>query len=398
MDTLICSVDTLQLKAFTSVAGAVFSWSPSYNIIGTSTNQPFVYPKKTTTYNVAVSYKGCFTNDSVKVNVIDDVSLIMPHDTTICATDNVQLVPSTNGLYFVWSPPDGLSDAKQANPLAAPLTNTDYKVVVSVGKCVATDDVHINVVPFPVANAGSDLALCFGKTTQLHAAIEGSSFYWTPTTGLLDPNSLSTVVGPQSTTQYVLHVMDTLGCPKPATDSILVKVIPKVQAFAGNDTTVVREQTLQLNATGGTNYQWTPSSNLSDPFIANPVATLIESPDTLLYTVKVSTPEGCSASDSIKIYVFDTEPQVFVPTAFTPNGDGKNDIYRTTIAGMKQFLYFRVYNRWGQLLFGTSEANKGWDGTYNGKKQESGTYVYSIQAIDYNNKSYFKKGTFVLIR
>jgi len=65
---------------------------------------------------------------------------------------------------------------------------------------------------------------------------------------------------------------------------------------------------------------------------------------------------------------------------------------------MKQFLYFRVYNRWGQLLFSTSEANKGWDGTYDGKKQESGTYVYSIQAIDYNNKSYFKKGTFVLIR
>jgi len=196
----------------------------------------------------------------------------------------------------------------------------------------------------------------------------------------------------------VLHVADTLGCPKPVTDSILVKIIPKVNAFAGNDTAVVREQALQLNATGGTDYLWIPSFNLSDPHIANPVVTFLEAPDTLLYSVKVSTPEGCSATDSIKIFVFATQPEVFVPTAFTPNGDGRNDIYRTMVAGMKQFLYFRVYNRWGQLLFSTSEANKGWDGTYGGRKQESGTYVYSIQAIDYNNRSYFKKGTFVLIR
>jgi len=397
-DTLICSIDTLQLKSSSSVPGAVFDWSPFYNITNANTNEPLVYPKTTTTYNVSVSYKGCVTNDSVKVHVIDDVSLIMPHDTTICATDNVQLVPSTNGLYFTWSPPDGLSNAKLANPLATPLTNTDYKVVVSVGKCVATDDVHINVVPYPSANAGSDIALCFGKTAQLNAVVKGSLFYWTPTTGLLDPNSLSTIVGPQSTTQYVLHVMDTLGCPKPSIDSILVKVIPKVKAFAGNDTTVVREQALQLNATGGTYYQWTPVFNLSDPNIANPVLTFLESPDTLLYSVKVSTPEGCSGIASIKIFVFETEPQVFVPTAFTPNGDGKNDVYRTTVAGMKQFLYFRVYNRWGQLLFSTSEPNKGWDGTYNGNKQASGTYVYSVQAIDYNNRPYFKKGTFVLIR
>jgi len=65
---------------------------------------------------------------------------------------------------------------------------------------------------------------------------------------------------------------------------------------------------------------------------------------------------------------------------------------------MKNFMYFRVYNRWGQLLFSTEEPNKGWDGSFNGKKQQSGTYVYVIEAVDYNDKPYFKKGTFVLIR
>ncbi len=398
VDTLICSIDTLQLNSSTTTNGAVFKWAPDYDISDTSNSTPLVYPKQSTTYGLTVSYKGCVTNDSVKVNVIDKVDLSMPLDTTICKTDSIPLSPSTNALYFSWSPPAGLSSNAIVSPVAAPLSNTTYALTASVGKCVAKGATTVRVVPYPAANAGADVAICYGKTTQLNAAIEGSSFSWSPVNSIVDPNSLSPVVGPATTTKYALQVYDTLGCPKPSYDSVLVTVIPKIIAFAGNDTTIVRSQPLQLTATGGTNYKWTPSSNLSNPFIANPVAVFDDGPDTVSYNVRVSTPEGCFGNDSIKIYIFNSQPGVFIPSAFTPNGDGLNDVFRPTIAGMKQFLYFRVYNRWGQLLFNTSALDKGWDGTYNGTKQESGTYVYAIEAIDYKNNPYSKKGTFVLIR
>ncbi|MEP6466103.1 MAG: T9SS type B sorting domain-containing protein [Parafilimonas sp.] len=397
-DTLICNIDTLQLKSSSSVRGAVFNWSPAYNIIGTNSNNPLVFPNQTTNYGVTVSYKGCVTNDSVVVNVTDHVALNLPADTTICQTDSIQIVPSTNALYFSWSPPNGLSSAFAAQPVATPLSNTKYSLLASIGKCFAQDNMSIKVVPYPTLNAGSNEAICYGTTTQLNASINGAYFTWSPASSLFNYNTLTPIAGPQSTTNYLLQVTDTLGCPKPVYDSVLVTVIPKVIAFAGNDTSVVRTQPLQLNASGGTFYNWFPTSGLSNPEIANPIATFTDGPDTVSYTVKVSTPEGCYSNDSIKIFIFKTQPEVFIPTAFTPNGDGVNDVFRPTVAGMKQFLYFRVYNRWGQLLFSTSEANKGWDGTYNGNRQASGTYVYSVQAIDYAGKPYFKKGTFVLIR
>jgi len=397
-DTLICSIDTLRLKSSSTTEGAIFNWSPGYNILGNASNQPLVYPKQTTTYNVVVDYKGCVASDSVTVHVIDKVNLELPPDTTICKTDSIFIQPETNALYFSWTPAQALNSSVVKSPYAVPLSNTTYSLTASVGKCFATGKMNVNVVPYPAASAGLDGAICFGKTIALNANIVGSNFTWSPESSLYNAKTLSPIAGPQSTTSYILYVTDTLGCPKPATDTVEVTVIPKIIAFAGNDTTVVRTQPLQLNATGGSIYEWAPSSNLSNAFIANPVAVFNDGPDTITYNVKVSTPEGCFSSDSIKIYIFKTEPQVFIPTAFTPNGDGRNDMFRPTVAGMKQFYYLRIYNRWGQLLYNTGTPEKGWDGTYNGNKQAAGTYVYVIEAKDYTDKSFLKKGTFVLIR
>ncbi|HEY2727718.1 MAG TPA: gliding motility-associated C-terminal domain-containing protein, partial [Parafilimonas sp.] len=204
--------------------------------------------------------------------------------------------------------------------------------------------------------------------------------------------------GPEVTTAYVLTVTSTEGCPKPVSDTIVVNVIPSVAAFAGNDTTAVIGQPLQLKATGGDSYEWSPSTYLSNAFISNPIATFPGGLDTIVYYVRVSTEQGCSSNDSIEIHLFETKPSVFIPDAITPNGDGLNDILKPTITGMQKFIYFNIYNRWGQLLFSTSQEGQGWDGVYNSRKQPSGTYVYVLSAIDYTGKSYFKKGTFVVIR
>lgn len=398
-DTLICNIDTLQLQASSSTQGAQFNWTPLYNLSNGNVSSPFVSPQTTTTYNLAVSYKGCQTLDSVTVNVINHVDLSMPPDTIICKTDSIQLTPSTNALYFTWSPSEGLSDPTIEYPVAVPLSNTNYAVHASVGKCFANASQKVTVVPYPNVQAGNDVSICYGTKTPLSGTIDGSYFSWSPTSSLINFNTLTPTAGPQETTAYVLSVSDTLGCPKPVTDTIVVNVIPKVRAFAGNDTLAAIGQPIQLHASGGTSYEWSPSIYLNDAFVSNPVATFPGGLDTMKYVVKVSTEQGCSNSDSLKVYIFETKvPTVFVPSAFTPNGDGLNDIIRPIIVGTEKFYYFSVYNRWGQLLFSTSKIADGWNGIYNGRQQPSGTYVYVIKGFDYTGKEYYKKGSFVLIR
>ncbi|CAN5468026.1 hypothetical protein BH10BAC2_BH10BAC2_23630 [soil metagenome] len=397
-DTLICVSDSLQLNATSGTTGITYNWLPNSNISNTSIANPLVFPTTTTTYSVTINNKGCIASDSVKVNVIPFVTLNLGRDTTICLTDQIQMFPNTNALYFSWAPATGVSNLTTKNPFIQPLANTTYTVVATVGKCSATDKITINVVPYPQVYAGKDTSICFGKTALLNATTGAPDFKWSPVTGLLRENTLSPIAGPQSTTPYVITVTDVLGCPKPVSDTVVVTVIPPVPAFAGRDTTIVINQPLQLNASGGAIYSWSPSTGMDNPNIANPIVTLGEQYDSITYKVLVSTPEGCSATDDIKVIVFKSVPDIFIPSAFTPNGDSKNDIMRPKVVGMKQYNYFRIYNRLGQLVYSTSTEGQGWDGRLGGQLQPSGAYVYMAQAIDYTGKPFNKKGTLVLIR
>lgn len=397
-DTLICNIDTLQLQATSGTASATFSWSPPVNISNLNIPNPLVSPKDTTTYIVTVNDKGCVNTDSIRVNVISKVLLDAGADTTICRTDSIQLLPNTNALYFQWSPATSLSSASIKNPRAAPLSDVQYQVVGSVGKCSALDFINIKVVPYPAANAGADTTICYGKTTILRANTESPDFSWYPTSSLLNANTLTPVAGPSSTTAFIFTVTDTLGCPKPVSDTVVVNVIPPVNAFAGNDTVVVINQPLQLNAGGGISYTWSPATGMDNPNIANPLVILGPQYDSITYRVKVSTAEGCSSYDELKVVVFKTQPDIFIPSGFTPNHDGLNDILRPKTVGIKQFKFFKVFDRWGVMMFSTIQEYQGWDGNYGGRAQASGTYVYVAQGVDYTGKPITKKGTVVLIR
>lgn len=402
-DTLICNIDTLQLSASTNIASN-FNWLPNINIINPNTRTPLVYPPATTTYYVSVDDgKGCANTDSVLVNVTDRAVITLGNDTTICLGDTMQINPlSTNALYFAWQPALNLNDASVASPLAFPPDSTHYVLTASISKnCVATDDIIIKELPYPEASAGPDVNLCYGKTVQLSGTMRGSSFAWSPTNSLYKANTLTPVAGPQTTTTYVLTVYDTLNkpnCPKPATSYVTVKVVPPIKAFAGNDTTIVINQPLQLNATGGVIYTWEPFTGLSNPNIANPVALLNAGVDSITYKVKVESAEHCVGYDDITVHVFQTLPEIFIPTAFSPNADGSNDVLKPIVAGMKQFNFFRVYNRWGNMLFSSGDPSLGWDGTFGGVKQQSGTYVFVAQAVDYLGHQITRRGTVVLIR
>jgi gliding motility-associated-like protein len=326
------------------------------------------------------------------------VDLYAGRDTAICQTDTIQLQPVTNALYFVWTPAATLSNASVKEPFAAPLAATQYQVVGSVGKCSASDVVSVRVYPYPLANAGNDATICYGRTTTLSATTNAPNFEWTPSNSLLNPRTLTPTAGPENTTAYIFTVANDFGCTKTVNDTVLVNVIPPVPAFAGHDTVVVADQPLQLTATGGTIYSWSPTIGMSNPNIANPIVTLSAHYDSVRYKVKVSTDQGCYAYDDIKVIVFKTRPDIFVPTAFTPNHDGLNDMLKPTLVGIKQFNYLKIFDRWGLMVFTTTQQGDGWDGTYAGKAQASGTYVFVAQGTDYTGKVVTKKGTIVLIR
>ena len=228
----------------------------------------------------------------------------------------------------------------------------------------------------------------------------GSIFTWSPTSSLLNANTLSPTAGPQETTTYTLMVRDTTatGCPKPMYDTVTVRVIPPVHVFAGGDTNVVVNQPLHLKATGAQFYQWTPDIAMTNPESSEPVVVLDGSENAVTYQVKGSTADGCVGYDTLTVYVYKTIPEVFVPTAFTPNKDGLNDKLIPILAGIKKLERFSIYNRWGQMLYSTSAIGQGWDGTEGGNEQPPGSYVYVVIATDYLDKPIIKKGTVVIIR
>ena len=160
-DTLICSIDTLQLMA--SGTGSIF-WSPAYNINNQSSFTPLVSPKVSTTYFATLTETpGCFATHPVQVNVVDRVTLNAGNDSTICQTDSVRLNTVSDGLHYVWTPAVLLNNDTAKNPLAAPQSNTTFHVIASIGKCKTADDVTIRVVPYPNANAGEDTTICFPR-------------------------------------------------------------------------------------------------------------------------------------------------------------------------------------------------------------------------------------------
>jgi len=170
--------------------------------------------------------------------------------------------------------------------------------------------------------------------------------------------------------------------------------INQAYAHAGNDTVVIHDQPFRLQGSGGVTYQWSPATGLDDDTSPNPLGVL---QNDITYTLTVTTAEGCTDEDDIKITVF-KESAIYVPTGFTPNHDGLNDRLRPSYIGIRELAFFNVYNRWGQLVFSTRDLSKGWDGTFKGTIQPAGTYVWLLQATDYIGKQYQLKGSTTIVR
>ncbi len=391
-DTLMCNIDTLQL---TSIGQGSVSWTPDYNINNIHSFTPLVSPKKPTTYYATLNEsRGCIATDSVFVNVVSNVTLNLRPDTTICLKDTATIDPLSDALHYLWTPSNTIIDDTAQYVRVAPLVNTAYHVTASIGKCTAIGNTLVRVVPYPIAAALADTTICVPNGVQLHAS-GGSIYNWTPDLFLNNSKIANPLSTPKESIRYVVQVNDVLGCPKPAFDSVFITVQNPVADAGPQDTAIVVNQPLQLNGTGAEFYSWSPPTGLNNPNIANPVALLSQSQK---YTLKVSTAAGCFSFDTILVTVYKVKPDLYVPDAFTPNGDALNDVFRPIPIGIKTLNFFKVYNRLGELVFSTTEQKVGWDGTFKGQPQDPGVFVWMAEGVDYLGKVIFKKGSVTLLR
>jgi gliding motility-associated-like protein len=173
-------------------------------------------------------------------------------------------------------------------------------------------------------------------------------------------------------------------------------IIYENTAFAGNDTSAAVNEPLQLNAGGGAymQYLWSPPDGLSSTVAENPVAILDRDQ---VYTLRAVSDKGCMSNSSILVKRF-VGPELYVPGAFTPNADGRNDVLFVTASGVPRLLYFKVFNRYGQEVFSTGNLQRGWNGAVNGVNSPAGAYVYTAEGVDFKGRKIFRKGTVLLIR
>jgi gliding motility-associated-like protein len=391
-DTVMCISDAMQLQA---TGTGTFSWSPANLLDDPAIANPKARPTAPTTFSVTLtSAPGCVGTESVFVDVKRNVSLQIRSDTTICLGDPVTLTAISDGLSFTWSPATTLDDPVAKSPLAKPTGTTTYQVKANIGSCEATNAVKITTIPYPVITLTPNTNICFGDTISLFAD-GGVDFRWSPSSGLSALNIQNPRAFPKRTSNYRVTVWDDKGCPKPSFANVVITVAPPVQAFAGRDTAIVTGQPLQLTGSGGDYYTWTPVNAMSNPNINNPIANLDE--DTQL-SLKVTTLQGCFAYDTLNVKVFKTQPDIFVPTAFSPNNDGLNDKLTPIPVGIQQFDYFRIFNRWGQLVFSTHKIGEGWDGRLKALEQGNGSFVWQVRGVDYTGRVIDKNGVVTVIK
>ena len=190
-----------------------------------------------------------------------------------------------------------------------------------------------------------------------------------------------------------LNLKTSDGCTSDTVTTDLA--IYQTDAKTGDDTTVISGQPFQLHASGGEYYQWSPAEFLSDPTIADPVATINGN---MQYILKAYLSEGCPTYDTINIKVYKEDLGVSVPNAFSPDNNGINDRFHPVITSISSIEHFEVFNRYGQKVYDSQGIGQGWDGTFNGHPQPVGTYIWLIKGRDYLGNPHSAKGTVVLIR
>lgn len=274
-----------------------------------------------------------------------------------------------------------LSDSTIQQPLAyVPKTITYFVETQGRSTCILRDSIAVYVPEHDYRLIPRDTVICYGETANMRVN-SGFDFKWyefingqyIPATSVTCFNCREVELKPEVTTTYKVVVYDSVWCIDTLTTTVKVLPLPDIKII-NNDTIIKYGQSIQLLASGARMYNWTPVAPLNNANISYPIARPTESTKFVVGGIGAN---GCRAFDTLDVSV-DTRDNLFIPSGFSPNGDGKNDMFRIANLTFQRVQEFRVFNRWGQEIY-NSNTNNGWDGTWKGQPQEVGNYSYQIR-------------------
>lgn len=437
-DFSICKNDTATIKAPTGFLN--YQWN-DYNISADTGQVVRVFPAMNFIYKVtAEKTPGCFASDSILVTVKMMPDIHLGNDTSFCMNQSMVLDAGSGFDTYAWN-----TGAATETIIAGHQGN--YTVKATSNDCSAYDTLAIlHVYPLPVFNLGNDTILCEGQQVRYNFTLPGATYYWN--TGSTLNNAIIKTGG-----VYWLQV-EQMGCIN--TDTISVTFNPAPVVNLGNDTTICEKQSLQLNAfNNNANYLWQDGSHSSSYLVSNTGTYYVivslnncTSSDTVKVSYKslpnfslgkdtflcagmqyilkpaintsasllwqnggsgpsftvtspglyflAATNDCGSFADSV---IIATGPcKLIMPTAFTPNGDGTNDIFRIKYPFPVEQFNMVIFDRWGEKVFETDNMNNGWNGIFKGLQALQGSYVWVIRYVDIYNIQQIQKGIVTLIR
>ncbi|MBL7703559.1 MAG: gliding motility-associated C-terminal domain-containing protein [Ferruginibacter sp.] len=358
---------------------------------------------------VVTDINGC--KDSITKNITTGTFIAdAGNDTAVCAAPTVSVtLHASAGATYSWTPAALLNNPAIQNPVATISATTKFYVTISDGSgCSATDSVTVTLTPAltpAVTISTPNNNICKGTPATFTAvAVNGGnspSYQWQKNGNPAGTNS-NTYTDQNLNNGDVIRCILTssIACAAPATaqsNSIVMSIINSLANTRYPTLSAFPYQQLQLQARNiGNSYLWSPPVGLNNNTISNPVFYYSETQE---YLVRINTSAGCIVVDTLLVEI-KGKKGIYVPEGFTPNGDGNNDRLYPILVGIKKLNYFKVYNRWGNLLFETTSGRPedGWDGTYKGKKQPVETYLWVVEGIDIDNITITKNGNTLLIR
>ncbi|NUO00394.1 MAG: gliding motility-associated C-terminal domain-containing protein [Saprospiraceae bacterium] len=407
-DTLICYGRSAVLNPLGN-ENYTYAWTAEPALENPTATSPVVTPETTTTYFATISGVNgvCVVHRQATVTVTPAIVYDLPSDTTICERDFLLYADNTGSqnVGIAWS----------LSPAFTPVFSTQPEVVVQPGRptvyylrledefgCRLADSVTVSSYGIFVS-AEDAVTLCIGDTLQLAVTNQGGdalTYNWSPADSILSGGNTATpLVSPAVSQPFTVEITNAFGCTTSETVQVnLFNFVPPLTVTAEPDTIPAGTE-VQLEATqdDGYLYYWEPSATLNANDIFNPTATPLE---TTTYTLTIRDASGCINQRSVTIVVFNPEcrePFIFVPNAFTPDGDGLNEVLYVRGAAIDE-VFFAIYNRWGEKVFESNSKSVGWDGTFKGKMLTPDVYGYYLEVRCFNGETYFKKGNVTLIR
>lgn len=401
----LCSGDSLKLRA-TSAAGNTFLWVGPYSFRSIANNIDRIpaLVEYSGIYTVTVTEPGgCFNTKYETVRVKPTPTNTWLNYINYCqyySAPPLHPIDARNVLWYT----SGASGSTGST--TAPVPNTSipgiyfYYLNQTVEGCSSPiDSIQVVVYPKPeVSLTQSDDAICPHDEITLTATRTDSFSYvrWKPWLYLDDTTKDVVKAKPITNIKYMVVSYNRYGCTDTASANEITVYPAGVISLGVTDSVMVYPgESIHIQPSSNCiSFNWFPNIDVSNVSVADPVIT----PNTSTkYYVKGLTQFGCEAMDSV-YFSFSKENLYGVPNAFTP-GSGVNNEFKLQARGIAQLNYFRIYNRWGNLLFETKDLNIGWDGSFNGAPQPLGVYVYEIQAVSsVTGKLFNKRGNVTLLR